>query len=196
MGKEKIIDTNQLVDMVAGFKGHSIAFIRTMTEPDLTVKSRATKIPMELDLGFSKGDVRKISLMSIRLGYDYEKSVTNELKKEGKDSSEYVRGTSWHIPMPLSEGVSKTIHVHKEDTGKKYLYYQPNKHTNSSWCKSEYVNMKTHKLIPKSLLKDYLPLPSKPKNQGVDEGREIIPQTVHIENVKRLSFEGTVYNLI
>jgi hypothetical protein len=193
--KEKIIDIPGIIEMLAGFAGHTMAFIRSQPDNDLVKKNRATKVPMLADIGIEWDSIVKVSLMSIRLGYDYTTSVVNVLAREGKDASSYQPGTSWHIPMKLPNGKpSSTIHVHKDDASRVYLWYQPNK-KRGAWCKSEYINMATHKIIPKKLLAGYLPTHYAPKNQGVDAGHEVLCQTLKMENLKRLSFQGVVYNL-
>lgn len=193
--REKIIDIPGIIELLAGFGGHSIAFLRSSPENDLVKKNRATKVPMLQDIGIVWDDIVKVSLMSIRLGYVYTTSVVNALAHQGKSASAYQAGTSWHTPLTLPNGkASSTIHVHKDDPSRVYLWYQPNK-KRGAWCKSEYINMATHKIIPKALLAGYLPVHYAPKNQGLDAGTEVMCQTLKMENLKRLSFQGSVYNL-
>lgn len=200
------IDRDDFVEMMEDFKGHTISYMRLETVPKFNVKSRVTKQSMQEALGINPANVRKIAFWSVRIGYDYEKSVTNELKREGKSEELYKRGEVWHKPYVTRSGkTSKTIAIHPE-TGELYFKVLLNKwkagectpqnrRKKESRIRSEYIDRSTGRTIPKELLKDFLPPYSAPKNQGVEEGNEIEMRTLKLISVKRLAFGGKVYIL-
>ncbi|MCX5884357.1 MAG: hypothetical protein NT096_00330 [Proteobacteria bacterium] len=200
MNNEKLIDVDGLIDMLQDFSGHTIAYIRTLTIPKFNQGHRVTKESMLATLGIEPETVRKISLYSVRIGYDYRTSVENALDRQGLPTTDYKAGTSWHRPYVLPSGqTSKTVVIHP-NTREKYILATINKVKDSSGklkanIKSMYVDMSTGKFIDKDLLKDFLPPKSAPKNQGLDEEHAVLVQTLKLASVKRLAFQGTVYNL-
>ena len=192
---ERIIDVTGLIDLLQDFSGHTIAYLRTLTMPKFNKGHRDTKESMLCTLGIEPETVRKISLYSIRLGYDYRTSVENALDRQGQPATDYVAGKSWHRPYVLPSGqTSKTVVIHPV-TLEKYIMVMINKIRGKSNIKSMYVDMSTGKAIDKDLLKDFLPPKSAPKNQGLDEEHAINVQTLKLGSVKRLAFQGIVYNL-
>jgi hypothetical protein len=195
MVPEKIIDVDGLMNMLDDFAGHTIAYIRTLTTPKFNQGGRASGESMLCTLGIEPETVRKISLYSVRIGYDYRTSVENALDRQGLPATAYVAGKSWHRPFTLPSGqTSKTVVIHPV-TKEKYFYLQINKIGGKSHIKSMYVDMSTGKAIDYKLLAEFLPPKSAPKNQGLDAEHAINVQTLKQSSVKRLAFQGTVYNL-
>jgi hypothetical protein len=200
------LDRDDFVELMEGFKGHTISYMRLETIPKFNVKSRVTKRLMQEELGINPANVRKLSFWSVRIGYDYEKSVTNQLKREEKSEELYKRGDVWHKPYVTRSGMtSKTIAIHPE-TGELYFKVLLNKwktgecspenrRKKESRIRSEFLDMSTGRTVPKILLKDFLPPYSAPKNQGVEKGNEIEMRTLKLASVKRLAFGGKIYIL-
>lgn len=197
---EKIIDVDGLINLLQDFAGHTIAYLRTLTVPKFNKSGRVSGESMLCTLGIESNAVRKISLYSVRIGYDYRTSVENALDRQGLPTTDYKAGTSWHRPYTLPSGqTSKTVVIHPV-TLVKYVMVTVNKVKGSngkmkSNIKSMYVDMSTGKAIDRSLLAEFLPPISDPKNQGLDKEHAINVQTLKLGSVKRLAFQGTVYNL-
>jgi hypothetical protein len=195
MKNDKIIDVDGLINLLQDFAGHTIAYLRTLTVPKFNKSGRASGESMLCTLGIEPETVRKISLYSVRIGYNYRTSVENALDRQGLATTDYKAGTSWHRPYVLPSGqTSKTVVIHPV-TMVKYVMVQVNKVRGKSNIKSMYVDMSTGKAIDKALLQEFLPPKSAPKNQGLDEEHAINVQTLKLSSVKRLAFQGTVYNL-
>lgn len=202
---QQIIDTNQLVELLQDFPGHTIAYIRTLTKPSkFNATSRVTKLP--LNIGVDPANIRKISLWSVRIGYDYEKSVNNEREKEGIAPTFQSQGL-WngkgHAYVTPSGMVSKTIRQHED--GELYLSCIMNKwrpdtlptpmsaKKMKSRCRSMFIDITTGKKIDKKELVDFLPKKYPSKSQGV--AVEVEYRTLKLQSIKMLSFRGTSYHL-
>ena len=171
------------------YTGTSFASLRTMTDPPFLKKGRASGIPFAAKFNTAAENVKKFSSFTAGIGaYNYLRMIENRLKKEGKTLAEYEAGTSWHCAW----GTSKTIRQHR-DTGELYFYvYLIANNTPSV----EYIDISTGKQIDVEELKEYLPVPSAPKNQGLEEGNEIQVRTLKLESLKELTFNGITYQLV
>jgi hypothetical protein len=195
MVPEKIIDVDGLMNLLDDFVGHTIAYIRTLTTPKFNQSGRVSGDSMLATIGVEPEEVRKISLYSVRIGYDYRTSVENALDRQGLPATAYVAGKSWHRPFVLPSGqTSKTVVIHPV-TKVKYFMVQINKIGGKSHIRSMYVDMSTGKAIDYKKLAEFLPPKSAPKNQGLDEAHAINVQTLKQSSIKRLAFQKVVYNL-
>lgn len=167
--------------------GCSFVHLTTITEPKLLKKSRTTKQTIEEVVGVSSNVVVKVSTFGAGIGYDYTKSVQNKLLKEGKSVEEYEPKESWHVPYKDS----KVIRKHKS-SDELYFYVTLNANNKTT---SKYMNKVTGEEIPEDKLVDFLPVESAPKNQGVEEGNEVLVRTLKLNSVIRLSACGEVYNV-
>ncbi len=154
------------------------ASVLQVTEPKVTKKHRETKVANPY------ATIQKVSKVSILLNSDYEKAVTNQLDREGKEATDYKKGEN---TMPLVFGENNQfIGMYK---GEFVLQYRPNDNVTP---KSKYLA--DGKLTPKSALEGYLPTQSHATNQGTD--REILWRKLYLKNVLKLSFQGEVYKVI
>lgn len=215
MKNQVIIDQQGLIDLLKDFAGHTFAYVRTLIPPSLNKTHRGTKATMFQTLGFEREQVRKISLYSILLGYDYRTGLENACKKEGIPIP--VAGDVWwrHWVTPSGKD-SSTIAIHPDhlDWGKYMILQlnqwvskdgqpvigpdgQPLKKKTVTRVRSKYVvfakkangelDMSTGKIVDKALL---IPFMGPPKPHKL-----VMCQTPKISNVKMLAFQGQVYHL-
>lgn len=129
-------------------------------------------------------DTMKVSKVGILLNSNYEKAVTNQLAKEGKESTEYEKGAN---TMPLVFGENNQfIGIYKGDF---VLQYRPNDNVNP---RTKYVN--NGKLINKEKIEEFLPKVYEAQNQGTD--REILWRKLYLKNVLKLTINGETYKVI
>lgn len=183
------ITSEKLVPLFEDFAGSSFIGIRTMTHPKFIKKGRSTGKTIEEKFNCSPSDIVKFSSFSAGIGYDYKKSIENKLIKEGKSIEEYQAGESWHEKY----NDSKVIRRHKK-TGELYFYCSLN--TKNSSPESSYHDHKNGKDIDKDDLSEFLPIESKPMNQGVDEGNEVQVRTLKLNSVISLSACGEEYIIL
>ena len=155
------------------------ASVLQATEPKCTVKSRADKT---IKNPFSS--VVKLSKVSILLNSDYVKAVTNQLKKEDKEETDYKKGVN---TMPIEFGENNQfIGIFN---GKFVLQYRPN---DNVYPISKFIA--NGKITDKSKLVDFLPVSNQATNQGTE--REILWRKLYLSNVKKITLNGTTYKLI
>jgi hypothetical protein len=128
-----------------------------ITIPKALVKDRITKEKNPFNL------ITKESKVSCIFNADYEKQVTNQLKLEDKDESEYKRGEA---VMELSFFGNNEFYCENVKNGKKVIRYRPNDNTKPT---TEYKA--DGKLVKFEQVKNYLPEPSKATNQGTERIR-------------------------
>jgi len=129
-------------------------------------------------------NVTKVSTVSIILNSDYEKAVTNQLKKEDKDIEDYNKGQN---TMPLLFGLNnKFIGLFND---KFVLQYRPN---DNVFPTSKYFH--NGKEIDKKELLPFLTEVKKAENQGTD--REIFWRKLYLTNVIELTLLKKTYILI
>ena len=155
------------------------ASVLQATKPKMNVKSRINK-----DIKNTFGEVTKVSKVSILLNSDYEKAVTNQLAKEGKEATEYKKGEN---TMPLVFGENNQfIGIYN---GEFVLQYRPN---DNVLPKTKFLA--NGKLTDKSKLVDFLPVENHATNQGTE--REIFWRKLYLKNVLKLAINGQVYKLV
>jgi len=154
------------------------ASVLQATEPNCLKKSRTTKEPNPF------ASIVKVSKVSILLNSEYEKAVTNQLAKEGKEATEYKKGEN---TMPLVFGENNQfIGIYK---GEFVLQYRPNDNV-----KAKTKFLANGKFTDKNKLVDFLPTESKATNQGTE--REILWRKLYLKNVKKIAVNGEVYKVI
>ena len=104
----------QKVETVHGVP--SFASVLQATKPKVTVKSRTTGMPNPYT------SILKYSYVSILLNSDYEKAVTNQLAKEGKEADEYERGKNT-MPLDFSGSKNQFLGTFNDEF---VLQYRPN----------------------------------------------------------------------
>ena len=154
------------------------ASVLQATDPKALKKSRVTKEPTPYQ------NLIKVSKVAILLNSEYEKAVTNQLAKEGKEASEYEKGRN---TMPLVFGENN--HFIGMFKGEFVLQYRPNDNVKT---KTKFVS--NGKIIDKSKLVDFLPTENHATNQGTE--REILWRKLYLKNVRKIAVNGEVYKVI
>jgi len=155
----------------------SFAKITQITEPKTTVKDRDTKEPFN-------GKIVKLSEVSAIVSTDYEKNVLNQLKKEGKEETEYQKGVNT-MPIDFSASTNKFAGFFN---GKGVIQYRPNPNEKNKAFVQYYLN---NKAVEFKNLPNVLPVVNKAENQGTD--KEILWRKLYIANIKQISIHGNIY---
>jgi hypothetical protein len=157
----------------------TFANVLQQTLPKTLVKSRTDKTiknPFQTIL--------KVSKVSILLNSEYEKAVTNQLAREGKEATEYHKGEN---TMPIIFGENNQfIGIFN---GEFVLQYRPN---DNVMPQTKYFADGVE--TDKKLLADFLPTESKATNQGTE--REILWRKLYLNNVLEITLNGETYKVI
>jgi len=162
--------------------GAALATVTHKTKPKTLKKCRVTKEPFN-------GLIEKESIVHIVLNTDYERGIELRKFKEikmGLETSEYQKGTN---TMPIEFGQENIfMGYHK---GAPVLVYKPNPNprlkTKTTWFLDGLE-------VDKADLPDVLPKTYKPQNQGLNQTQDW--RKVYLRNVKKLSINGMVFELI
>jgi len=175
--EKELADILFKTEMVKGMP--MFATVLQATAPKVTVKSRKNK-----DVKNPYQSIIKVSKVSILLNSDYEKAVTNQLSKEGKEATDYEKGVN---TMPIIFGTNNQfIGLYN---GAFVLQYRPNDNVRP---RTKYLA--DGKLIEKEKIADFLPLEKPATNQGTE--REIFWRKLYLSNVLKLTFNGQTYKLL
>jgi hypothetical protein len=126
----------------------------------------------------------KESELSILLNTEYETGVLNQLKREEKEPTEYVKGKN---TMPLVFGENNRFIGFFN--GEPVLQYRP---FDNSKPKVKYFFNGNE--INKLTIAPFLPASSHATNQGTD--KEIFWRKLYLSNVKQLNFDGEQYEIV
>ena len=151
-----------------------------ITTPKALVKDRITKEKNPFET------IQKHSKVSCIFNADYEKQVTNQLKREDKDESDYKRGES---AMELEFFGNNDFYCQNVKNSKKVVRYRPNDNTKPT---TEYVA--DGKIVKFDQVKNLLPENKKATNQGTD--REILWRTVYMDNIHEMTINKVKYIVI
>lgn len=159
----------------------TFASVLQQTLPKCLVKSRTNK-----DIKNPYQSILKQSKVSILLNSKYEKAVTNQLAKEGKEATEYIKGEN---TMPITFGENNQFIGICNDNGEFVLQYRPN---DNVFPQTKYFadGVETDKKV----LVDFLPTKNKATNQGTE--REILWRKLYLKNVLEISLFGETYKVI
>lgn len=177
---------SDLVNMIRGYKGCSMAVVDLSTQPKFNKKSRSTKEPFEV---LFKGNVICTSTRYVSIGNNYGTSVNNRLEKEGNENAgEFV---AEELPWGKWVEGSKILIEHNGN------YYIRLSYLNGNEYKSEYIyHYENGEILNNNelciLRKDFMTLPKE------DSGRQGTEETVRVNSVKlsgilRLKFDGKVF---
>jgi hypothetical protein len=166
------ITTAQLVQMLLNWNhGAQPSAAQYVTTPKLNAEGKARF-----------GEVTRIANIGIMLGYNYTNSVNNQRERENE-----LRD---FMAQPLWKGKGKRLspclstHIEK---GTYYMSYKAQQ-TFKSFHFDTALNF-----IPVALLKPFFPK-SNNKSQGVM--KEVYHREINVENIRRLKFKKTTYEII
>lgn len=138
------------------------------------------------------GRVHKATcLTNVAIGYSYENTVNNRLAREGADAefqSQKPKGRSW------VEGMENILLVSDKDAEQMYLRTTMLRNTNS---KSVYL-IDGRKATDAEIesIKAFMPTASKPTNQGLSEGNEVIVRDYKLQGVLAMTQGTKEYNIL
>lgn len=128
--------------------------------------------------------VMKLSKLNVLLNTEYEKGVINQLRKEGKEETEYQKGTN---TMPLEFGENnRFIGLFN---GKPVIQYRPFDNSNP---KTKFVL--NGKIIDKQKIAAFIPEKKVAENQGTD--KEILWRKLYVSNIRKMKINGQLYKVI
>ena len=157
----------------------TFASVLQQTLPKCLVKSRTDKNIKNPYLS-----IIKQSKVSILLNSEYEKAVTNQLAKEGKQATDYIKGEN---TMPITFGENNQfIGLYN---GEFVLQYRPN---DNVMPQTKYFADGVE--TDKKALVDFLPTENKAQNQGTE--REILWRKLYLKNVLEITLNGESYKVI
>ena len=156
----------------------STASVLQCTTPDTNKKDRDTKEPFTSDL-------RKVTKLKVLLSTEYEKGVLNELKREDKESTEYVKGQN-KMPIEFEQSNNEFCGFFK---GEAVIQYRP---FAQSYPKVKFVL--DGKITEKSKLPNVLANEYTATNQGTD--KEILWRKLYVANIRKIRVNGTLYKNI
>lgn len=176
MKNEIRISRQQLIEMLKNWNfGAQPVSVQYETEPDMNTSNKKL-FP----------NLKKIANVGGFVGYVYENSVNNQLEREQKERD--------FIARPLWNGKGKRISTALSTHVEKNTYYLTFKHQQT--FRSIFIDLKNLTVYSYNQIKDYLKPYSPPKNQGVEQGKEIQHREISIDNIRRLKFKKTTYEII
>jgi hypothetical protein len=156
----------------------SIANILQCTTPDALKKDRDNKTPFTSEL-------RKVTKLNVLLSTEYEKGVLNQLKRENKAESEYIKGEN-KMPIEFDKSNNEYCGFFK---GEAVIQYRPFEQSNP---KVKFVL--NGKITEKEKLPNVLPIKNKATNQGTE--KEILWRKLYVANIRKIKLNGVIYKNI
>ena len=179
----KLVTEKELANILLGIELSNgmptFATVLQSTNPKVTVKSRTNPT-----IKNPYNTITKVSKVQILLNSEYEKAVTNQLTREHKEATEYIKGKN---TMPIEFGENNNFIGTYND--KFVLQYRPNDN-----AKPETHYLADGKKIEKSEIIDFLPVERAATNQGTN--REILWRKLYLSNVLELTAFGETYKII
>jgi len=191
--KQKPIVYLNRAEMIAKMyqlKGCKFAMLFLNTDARLLRKSKYDKTDKNT---YEKGQVRKISYMSIMAGAEYENVVNNQRIRE--NHPEYFEAAEKVWGRRLNGSKTVMEHVNKD---KEYnLYFQviiPTKiNPHAPKTKRFFIDNTTGEKIDTKTIECFMPKKSKSKRQETE--KEILFRTPKVENVLALVTDKVIYQI-
>lgn len=188
----KMITSMEAVRMMTEYEGHGFVAVQTRTEPDfIGYKKDKTVLPrFQQETGATHPThIVKLSEYNAQLGLSYPKLIERRLVKQGKDISEYERGETWH--EPYGDGSCPNLRQHK-GTKEPYFYLFL---TANTYPAVRYVDTVRGVEVDSKAIKPFLAASSAPKNQGLDEGTEVLVRTLKLSSLISIKMDGEEYTI-
>lgn len=131
------------------------------------------------------GKVVKVAMINGMVNFHYDNAVLRRLEKEGKDSSEFHKGTSWHEPV-MVDGKMTPLCQHKKN-GTHYLRFMLINSTSELRWKDSDKELSSKELEE---IKEFMPK-SRYENQGLDNPVKIL--TYSLDSIKTLTMDKVTY---
>ena len=167
------ITKQELIEMLMNWNfGAQPASVQYITEPKINASGKAIF-----------GTVTKIANVGIMLGYNYQNSVNNQREREN-ELKNFMAQPLW---KGAGERISTALAKHKVK-GTFYMSYK-SQQTFKSFHFDSVLNF-----IPIERLKPFFPQSDTGKYQGVENA--VYHREIAIENVRKLKFKKTTYEII
>lgn len=166
-----------LVNLLTEIRGSTFITIMTKTVPDMKLKGNPYR-----------GNCFKIATLNGQVNFFYDEAVLRRLEKEGKDSSSFHKGESWHEAVCRPDGTLTPLCRHKE-TGEYYLRFRCIQNVSEA----RYITAKGKRCNMRKL-KPFLRPASTYENQGCDDPIRIL--VYKLENILQITINGISYQLI
>lgn len=128
---------------------------------------------------------RKVSEVNAIVGFHYDKAVLKRLEKEGKEPDAWKRGNGWSEILQI-DGKITPFRVDKKTGKKLYLNALINKAESKYYFKGKQIDEK--------LIEPYMIDKNNYANQGLTNPVHIC--TYGIDNIRRITFGGHLYNVV
>lgn len=176
--KTTTINTTELKNILLKLNG--TPFISFIT--DTEVRMNKTNNPYH-------GRVKKQKFTVVQSGFDYERSVNNRLKKEGKED-DFSSVPNW---MKLVDENNLFLVTDKKTETKFYFRYQ---YVSNKPLETTYFldGKKVEKDTILPLIKPFLPKSNNYSNQNLDNPLRF--STVKLENIKEITINKTHYTVV
>lgn len=164
----------QVINSITNLKGATPATLVIETRPKMnkyarTADEHGNKLPNPyLD------SVVKRTRLNVFLNVNYENSVNRQRGREGSEQTFESQQRAW------GTHVSPSLIVNE---GRYYIQYKLEKR-----FESDYIDVRTGETINPNILAEYLPPKKKSRTQGTN--KEIIINTVKLENVTNINVAG------
>ena len=170
-----------LINLFEEYQGKKFVSLETKTQPKLKKTGRISGLTFEQQFGVKPETVFKYSKFVAGIGYNYKDVIEGRLAKDGGEPTDYQAGTSWH----QAYNGSSVIRQHK--TKLEDLYFYVTLIANNP-AKSEYRS--GDKVLDKDALAEFLDVPRKPTNQGLEPERTVEVRTLKLDSVIRFKGDG------
>lgn len=186
----KMITAMEAVRVMTEYEGHGFVAVMTRTEPSfIGYKKDASVLPrfQQATGAVHPTDIVKMAEYNAQLGLSYPKLIERRLAKQGKDVTEYEKGETWH--EPYGDGSCPNLRQHKT-TKEPYFYLFL---TANTFPKVRYVDTKRGVEVDTAAIKPFLAKDYAPKNQGLDEGTEVLVRTLKLSSLISIKMDGEEY---
>lgn len=174
--RSKILTIFQLQTLLQDIKG--ACFLSFVAETVPTMKKTGNP---HMDRG-----IKKVARVHGLINFQYEDGVLRRLEKEGKQSSDFQRGTSWHEPVFREDGTMTPFAQHKnpEKRNLSYLRFMKRGRIEAVY-EDEFGNE-----VNENELKPWL-RKSRYGNQGLDDPLEIL--VYGLDKIREITIKGQTY---
>ena len=187
---------NKLVKIASQIDKPGMAKVIMITEPDLKVKGRTTKIPLPEKF---KG-LRKVTVGTFPIGYEYcaeGKGVERQLEASGASPENFTVQKASGMHQASDNGV---VYESDKNPDQKYIRLYKKNGKLESQSEVSYINPDDDEVeVSKDEYSEYFPAPSKPNKQleaGMDADKVVLPMSPKVESILYLKKGELVYDAL
>jgi len=208
------ISTRQMIEMFEAQRGSTFLGLIALTEPRMNKKSRITGEANPF-LNEVTGEVElvKVNRLRVQINAHYDGMVSRrvaamintERRENGEEelsgpvldeavAERFHRGTSWHEAVNREDGTMTPFRAHKR-TGVRYLGTLVRK----TIGEPRYIDRRTGEVFEgeaiENRLAEFMPLPSRAKNQGLPADREVAFNVWKLSGIRALNMNGQTFRI-